>query len=291
MIQYIDNQAGEHPTIRCFCYADAGRGKSTFAATFPKPMLVLACDPLDKLGPYRRRGYPGPRIQPNPNEGVYVPTEYIISTHQANHVAIQLEYFIDRTSFLPDSLSAWEQVQDRMIDLYKEDSEGKWATIVLDSMSSLEYIVRSHYQFKENPVNKEGNEQDQRQWYRKSAEGIEQVTYALAWMNANIVVLGHVRGERDAVRDTMLWTPEAPGVRNRRIPSVFGEIYTIHVDMSVDPDSSASPFFLQTRNDGRYMAATQIDAPDDCDPKYSALWRNYIPMEQRELKYGGTAAA
>lgn len=281
---YVKNQmeTSNVPSIRAFVYADPGRMKSTFAASFPKPMLVLATDPVDKLAPYRRRGYPGPVMQPD-GKDFYVPTEYVISTQEDDKVAIQLEHYIDRTAFVPDSLSGWEQIQDRMIDLYAEDGAGQWATIVLDSMSSLEYIVRSHYQFKENPTTKEGHEQDQRQWYRKSAEGIEQVCYALAWMNANVVVLAHVRAERDTLRDTILYTPEAPGVRNRRIPSVFGEIYTMHVDSSVQDDIPA--VFMQTRPDGRFVATTQINAPDDCDPHYSAIWRNYVPIERRKMSH------
>lgn len=273
--------SSDYPRIHCFVYADPGRMKSTFAASFPKPMLVLATDPYDKMAPYRRRGLPGERQQPTQAENIFVPTEYILSTKE-DLAVIQIEYYIDRTAFLPNSLSAWEQIQDRMPELYAEDEAGKWATIVLDSLSSLEYVVRAHHQFKENPTTKDGNEMDQRQWYRKSAEGLEQLCYALAWMQANVVILAHVRAERDAVRDTILWTPEAPGVRNRRIPSVFGEIYTIHIDNAVDPtDTQVCPYFLQTHADGKYVAATQIGAPDDCDPKYAALWPNYIPNTQK----------
>ena len=287
---FVENQMllGEHPSIRCFVYADPGRMKSTFAATFPKPMLVLATDPMDKLSPYRRRGIIAASQKPDPGKGVYVPTEYILSTIEEDKVAIQIEHYVDRTAFVPDSTSAWEQLQDRMIDLYVEDDQQKWATIVLDSLSSLEYVIRSHYQNKENPVSKEGNEQDQRQWYRKSAEGIEQVCYALSWMNANVVVLAHVRAEKDAQRDTIIWTPEAPGVRNRRIPSVFGEIYTIHVDPSAYDQEGQVPCFLQTRPDGKYVATTQINAPDDCDPFYHAIWRNYIPTPRKEVAHVAT---
>lgn len=285
---YVTNQmenAGV-PRIHAFIYADPGRQKTTFAASFPKPMLVLACDPLDKMAPYRRRGITGHRDIPEDDNNIYVPTEYVMSTREDDAIAIQMEYYTDRTAFAPTGVSAWEQMQDRMIDLWQEDSEGKWATVVLDSLSSLEYIVRCHYQFKENPVTKEGNEQDQRQWYRKSAEGIEQVCYALAWLNCNVVVLAHIRAERDAVRDTVLWTPEAPGVRNRRIPSIFGEIYTMHVDPAVDDDVNS--VFMQTRSDGKYVASSQINAPDDCDPNYAAIWANYQPARRKEPSNVGT---
>lgn len=282
---FVDNELlrSEQTPIRCFVYADPGRMKSTFAASFPKPMLVLATDPAGKLAPYRRRGIATPTYPPNPEKGIYVPTEYVLSLKQEDKIAIQIEHYRDRTMFMPDIKSCWEELQDRMVDLYTEDDQRKWATIVLDSMSSLEYAVRCHYQFKEMPVSKEGNEMDQRQWYRKSAEGIEQICYALSWMNANVVVLAHVRAERDAVRDTILWTPEAPGVRNRRIPSVFGEIYTVHVDNDPGLPDDVSPFFLQTRPDGKYVATTQIQAPDDCTPHYASIWANYQPQPMKDI--------
>jgi hypothetical protein len=47
---------GEKYPLHCFCYSDSGGGKSTFAATFPKPMLVLMWDPIGKDAPYRKRG-------------------------------------------------------------------------------------------------------------------------------------------------------------------------------------------------------------------------------------------
>ena len=44
----------EYPPIHCMVYADTGIGKSTFASTFPKPMLVFHFDPHGKDWPYRK---------------------------------------------------------------------------------------------------------------------------------------------------------------------------------------------------------------------------------------------
>lgn len=46
----------ERYPLHTFVYSESGGGKSTFAATFPKPMLVLMFDPIGKDAPYRRRG-------------------------------------------------------------------------------------------------------------------------------------------------------------------------------------------------------------------------------------------
>ena len=56
----VENQMssayGDHEIIHAMPYGDPGSEKSTFAATFPKPMVVLFFDPFAKAGPYRRRG-------------------------------------------------------------------------------------------------------------------------------------------------------------------------------------------------------------------------------------------
>lgn len=42
--------------LHCLVYGDFGAGKSTFVATFPKPLLVFAFDPFGKERPYQRLG-------------------------------------------------------------------------------------------------------------------------------------------------------------------------------------------------------------------------------------------
>jgi len=46
------NWQGVRPFVHCFTYGDAGTGKSTFAATWPKPMLVIMFDGPGKDIPF-----------------------------------------------------------------------------------------------------------------------------------------------------------------------------------------------------------------------------------------------
>lgn len=48
-------EGGERPPIHALLYGDSGVGKSTMAATFPKPMLVHCFDPFGKDLPYRKK--------------------------------------------------------------------------------------------------------------------------------------------------------------------------------------------------------------------------------------------
>ena len=43
-----------HKPTHTIAYGDSGVGKSTFAATYPKPMLVFAWDPHGKDLPYQK---------------------------------------------------------------------------------------------------------------------------------------------------------------------------------------------------------------------------------------------
>jgi len=52
-----DNWPGQlRPIIHAICYGDPGTGKTTFAATWPCPMLVFAFDNVGKERPYLNQG-------------------------------------------------------------------------------------------------------------------------------------------------------------------------------------------------------------------------------------------
>jgi hypothetical protein len=46
--------------LHCLIYGDSGAGKSLFASSFPKPMLVLMWDGYDNAVPYLEQGQAGP---------------------------------------------------------------------------------------------------------------------------------------------------------------------------------------------------------------------------------------
>lgn len=268
----IEQQPSDYQLIHCFVYADPGRKKSTFAATFPKPMLVLGFDAYSKMSPYRRRGKRGPQMN---IDGT--PTEFIMSAQEPDRAIIQLEQYYDEDIYDARAEYAWERFRNRIATLHQEVRDGMWATVVLDSCSSLEFAIRKYEEYKANPVTKKGNDQDQRQHYHRSSSGVEEICYTMAWLPCNVVVLAHVRMEKDNVRGTVYWTPEVPGVKNRRLPGAFGEVYTMHCDPAAEKDEER--FYLQTIDDGNYIAATQIPAPEYAQPHYKALWTHYKPEQ------------
>lgn len=255
------------PASQWLVYGDPGSGKSHFAATFPKPMLVLCTDPRGKAMPYLR----GRKL----TEGVAddgTPFTEGASTGKSakpGKVAVRVEYYADNdVRGGARTVYAYERLEERLIALRDEINAGAWKTVVLDSLSFLEYQARKLHQYKLNPESNAGNTQDARQWYNSSAEVVEEFCYSqLAWLPINVVVLAHVRDTKSNRRGQNIWVPEAPGVKGPKIPGAFAEVYVLH--------STADGRVLQTENDTSFIATSQIGAPDNCEPHYNALWTNW----------------
>lgn len=268
-VELVENQIytkfADREVIHCLVYGDSGSQKTTFAATFPKPMLVLAFDSLSKMTPLRRRGRRAP-VFFDEKKGLQV--EQVLSSKDEGKAVIQIEYFADVDIKAGSSeVYACELFDRRFSQVYAEMIQGKWATVVLDSLTQLEYAIRKADQYKFNSTTQSGNKQDGRQHSAASAEGIEEVAFALARFNSNVVVTAHVKAEPVNERGVMTYMPEAPGKRSRTLASIYGETYYAQW--------TEEGTVLQTNRTNKYMACTAINAPDGCLPHYDTLWENY----------------
>lgn len=254
-----------YPSTSWLVYGDPGSGKSHFAATFPKPLLVLCTDPAAKAMPYLR--VRGTLTEREVNED-NTPFQSVLSAKD-NREIVRVEYYQDTNIRGGSStIYAYERLENRLVDLPDEIANGMWQTVVLDSLSFLEYSARKLHQYKLNPESNAGHVQDARQWYNSSSEIVEEFCYSrLSWLPISLVVLAHVRDSKANIRGNTSWVPEAPGVKGRKLPGAFGEVYVMH--------STEEGRYLQTVNDTSFMATTQIGAPDGCDPHYKALWENW----------------
>jgi hypothetical protein len=259
-----------YPSSTWLVYGDPGSGKSHFAATFPKPMLVLCTDPRGKAMPYLKRG----KLS-SPIHNEYDVWCQSVMSKKNDNMLITVEYYQDdNIKGGSDTIYAYEKLEERLLSLPGEIEEGAWATVVLDSLSFLEYQVRKLHQYKLNPESNQGNQQDARQWYNSSAEAIEEFCYSrLTWLPVNVMVLAHIRDTKSKIRDVTTWTPEAPGVKGRKLPGAFAEVYVIH--------STEEGRYLQTVNDQSFIATTQIGAPNGCTPNYKALWSQWDEWQKQ----------
>ena len=237
--------------IHCVVYGDSGAGKSTFAATFPKPMLVLLFDPPDKATPYFRRG----AVQSH---------EWGAEVIYADRRTIRVEYYHDRSiGKAAPKPSAYRRFRERVDDLFTEYRE--WKTIVIDSLTFMELAARKNEQYVLNPTSR-----DPRQWYAGSTETLEEMLLMVfSNLSTNVVCCAHIDEKRDEVHGNMIYNPALPGRLSRRLPAGYGELYRAYVARD---DEENLVHRLQTRATDEYNASSQIQAPDPCVPLYQSLW-------------------
>lgn len=276
-----------YPNSFFFVVGDAGSRKSSFAATFPKPMLVIQMDARGKAMPYRMRGIQGKKgfmvTAPGMEEkGGRIPYELIIHPKDEKKLLVRIEHY--QTADMQqgvDYVYGYENFMARFPGIKKEVEEGKYRTVVFDSLSSISYEARKLDEKKMNPAIEEGKKPHGKQVYGAAAVAIEELIRSnLASLDANVVLIGHLMQERTKEGEvTGKYLPSAPGQLPWQLPSAFPESYVMLVDENGET-------YLKTRSTDVYIATSQIPAPNPCAPSYKALWTNWqeqIILDEDEL--------
>lgn len=244
------------PATHCLVYGDSGSYKSTFAGTWPKPLLVMAFDPYGKDAPYWRLGEPSGLEMDDLGSPIRT-----VASRKSGRLLARIEHYLDEDPERPD---AYARFRRRMATL-RGDAIKEWATLVIDSVTFMELAARKLEQYKLNPTAR-----DPRQWYAGSKEALEEMLLGrVGALPINVVVICHVDEDKDELHGQMVRNPAAPGKLSKRLPAGYSELYRAYVTRD---DAGQRVPLLQTRGDAMYNASTQIPAPDPCDPVYTALW-------------------
>lgn len=244
----------DHEPIHCIAYGDTGAGKSTFFASFPKPMLVFMFDPFGKETPYLKRGLAQP-LELTDDGGA----SRTVVSKKTGQTLIRIEYFLNP---IPEDPTAYRRFRDRMSTF--QDEYDQWTTVVIDSVTFMELAARMEEQFILNPRSKEP-----RQWFAGSTSALEQMLMMrFASLPMNVCVAAHIDEDKDELHGNQIRTLSAPGRMRKRMPAGYGETYRLYVVR----ENKVPVFLMQTRSDNLYSAASQIGAPDPCEPTYAALW-------------------
>ncbi len=140
-----------------------------------------------------------------------------------------------------------------------------WATVVVDSVTFMEIAARMSHQFILSPRAKEP-----RQWWAGATDDLERMLMIrFGSLPMNVVVLAHIDEEKDELHGTFVRSPKAPGRLRKGLAAGYGELYRAYVQRDAQRVPS---FWLQTRSDAMFNAASQIGAPDPCPTAYAALW-------------------
>ncbi len=252
------------PPIHVVVYGAYGAGKSTFAATFPKPILVFAFDPLGKEAPYRELG----RCEDVEAEAD-APRHTVVTSRKSDRLLARVEYFHD-TEIDSNGVyrpTAYRGFLRRFASVYDEVRSGMWATVVVDTLTFMELTARKLSQYELDK-----NSREPRRWFAAATDMVEEaVLCRLGGLPVNVVVIGHVDSDKDEVAGHMVFQPAAPGRLRTRLGGGYPEVYVAHARR--DRTTEQIQYWLQTRTDARYNASSVfLGAPDPCEPAYRALW-------------------
>lgn len=293
-----------YPAKHFLFYGATGGGKSTLAATFPKPMLVLCFDRRGKISPYTRRGIEMPEESGHFGQSIF----RVMSKNDPSKLTIQVEVFEDeivempidptsadpkmaeRTPFGGFKPMAFRRYLARCPSMFDEIRNGEWATVVVDSLTYMQMATHALHRFDLNKSNL-----DDRRWDKLATDDlVAALCQRLTTMRCNLIVLAHVdrRGEfsdakdkdkprshKDKVAGVAVYQVAAPGRLNTAdaLPAAFPEMYVVHKSRGKD---GKMEFFLQTELDNLYNCNTSIDAPNmiqltGTTKDYEAIWSNY----------------
>lgn len=246
-----------HPDIQLINYGGPGTGKSTFAATFPSPMLVCCFDPPGKALSYLKKGVVSD-IVTDGMPGFAFREAY---SKKDGSLLTRVEFYFDDDIKTPVGFNRFIM---RATTIPQECREGKWKTVVLDSITYLELLSRKLYQYSIAPDAKETK------WYAGSTEQIEEIVLMRApfWL-ANVIVIAHIDSDKDEVLGSFVHNPSMPGRMRTKAACGYTELYRSYVERD---EAGIPQYKLQTATNSQYMATSQIKAPDAAPSHYECLW-------------------
>jgi len=263
--------AVNRPPLHVLLYGETGAGKSSFAATFPKPMLVICFDPLGKHMPYLKAGDPKEmksyEIPINEDESITIPYQDV----RCPDGTIRVEFYHDMDIDAPTSFSNY---RIRMARLQYELVQ--WKTLVTDSVTFMELCARKLDEKILNPLPEgvsrysKGSGHDARQWYGASTDALEEMLcIRYAGLPINVVVLAHTNKKKTFSQGDQVQGAFAPGRLYERslLSAAYQEQYRCYTD--------EGNYLIQTGNRGGFVGTTQIDAHDPSHPFYDNLWYHW----------------
>ena len=278
------------PIAHCVVCGRSGAGKSRFARTWPKPIRVYHFDAFDKSMQYLQAGasfsdFTTIDISQKQDGSYVVPVRYVFNAK--GEIIIEILYFHDDEWAIGEqrywSDGQWKTEYNvgvpvpvaypKFLNVMATTTNANavhYATHVFDSITAMALAARRWGQYKMNPHAKEP-----RQWFGFATDRLEEMLLGrVAGFPTNVVLVAHIDQDKDELHGEMVYNPSAPGrlAKADGIPSQYGEFYRLYVERE---DDGTLVRRLQTQNNGRYNASTQIDAPDGCAPNYLALWSNW----------------
>lgn len=236
--------------LKVLVFGEPGSGKTCFAAGFPTPIKFFDLD--GKVNS-------AAQFYKNDTERLKV----------INVVRID-----------PNSDDGYTKLRDGMNELAKADNEGtlEYKTIVLDSLSVFSHIVEKRIvkrnpgldrvigKNKVKPMGLDGASQHlSRDDYGIIKHEFRRLLCNWLTINANIVMLGHIKVSQDDKTGEMYRSVNLAGSFGKHCPELFEEVYFSYVKQG--------KYFAQTQADYKYSCRTQRGLPKEIELKYERIIR------------------
>lgn len=262
---------GQRPPIHVLLYGETGTWKSSFAKTFPKPLLVICFDPHGKDMPY----WKGAANVSDLKTYQIGQTEILYREVMQSDGPIRIEYF---HNFDLGNPSAYPRFLTRIAQFAQEYQQ--WKTLVTDSVTFMALSARKYNEKVLNPIPemeryKKGTGHDTRQWFGAETDALEEMlVIRYAGLPMNIVTICHASIEMSQLSGEMIKGPAVRG-RLRKENVLLASHQEQYHTYPYKDEAGKEKVALQTKSGGGFAAATQIEAPNPCWPSYESLWENW----------------
>ena len=264
---------GQHILIA----SDSGTGKTRFASTIiqprnPRPVLVQAFDPSDKLVAYRRRG--DCRIE----EWEYG-TREIVARGETTLAVIERWHEQHGRGSPGMTMKGGKRVPTTKHDLvgrrfeaylermkHFDEETDDWYAMVLDSSTFLELSVRAY-------LGGVMNVKDNQMIWGQATDELERLLmFVLPDLPITTIVLSHVGVAQDRGEDGKdKYQLRLPGRLGKDPYAAFGEIYRAYVARSRNDGELVTEYLLQTRADNAWRCGSQLEVPDPMEPHWKHI--------------------
>ncbi len=248
------------PLLKFGVMGRAGSGKSRLIASMPKPLLVAATDPEEKLAPYFDRCGDVTR-----SVGQFGQPVLVGMSPTTGKPIIQIELFYDDEPKNPQAMTA---LLARAEQWRSEIAAGMWASFGFDSWTQAEDIARwrrtaGPFAVKDPDVFGRG--------HGAAKDDLKPlVATRIMRLACNVGIAFHTREKQLDEGGEAFYGMKAIGTLPTELASLLPERYR----STAEADGVTRR--LWTRPDGRFDLCTLIDAPSPCANDFNALWENWI---------------
>lgn len=253
------------PIIHCGVMGESCSGKSSFAASFPKPLLVVQLDGYGKDQAYLDVG----AVDPTRYAGEQgQPITCVKSRKVADTTIVQVEYYHDDEPMQP---AAFDRLWRRFPSLRQEVLEGRWKTVCLETFTALDLFARYRRSHGALACDKPNI---------LSTDDVEQMLSRFNALPCNLFIGCHIDKDMEVIEGQAKRVPMGPGRLKKGFAALFAsEMYRTYTIADADKPGEML-YQLQTRPSAEFVCGTRIGAPNPCYPAYRELFVNWIAKQQ-----------